>query len=105
MCAPRLLVRALEIMQSCRILRQALTKMPSGEFNTGDGKIVFSTGTATSRVEAPRGEVVYSVSWKENFQKSRQGPCAYSHLSKYAGNTLDGDWGAARRYAADPGVH
>jgi Ni,Fe-hydrogenase III large subunit len=62
----RLLVRALEIMQSCRILRQALTKMPSGEFNTGDGKIVFSTGTATSRVEAPRGEVVYSVSWKEN---------------------------------------
>jgi Ni,Fe-hydrogenase III large subunit len=62
----RLLVRALEIMESCRILRQALTKMPSGEFNTGDGKIVFSTGTAISRVEAPRGEVVYSVSWKEN---------------------------------------
>jgi ech hydrogenase subunit E len=53
-------------MQSCRILRQALTKMPPGEFHRGDGKIAFSTGTAISRVEAPRGEVVYVVSWKEN---------------------------------------
>jgi Ni,Fe-hydrogenase III large subunit len=61
----RLLVRALEIMESCKILRQALAKMPPGEIHTGDGKIAFSTGTATSRVEAPRGEVMYSVSWKE----------------------------------------
>ena len=61
----RLLVRALEIMESCRILRQALTKMPPGEIHTGDDKIVFSTATATSRVEAPRGEVMYSVSWRE----------------------------------------
>jgi Ni,Fe-hydrogenase III large subunit len=60
----RLLVRALEIMESCKILRQALTKMPPGEIHTGDSKIAFSTGTATSRVEAPRGEVMYSVSWK-----------------------------------------
>jgi Ni,Fe-hydrogenase III large subunit len=62
----RLLVRALEIMESCRILRQALAKLPPGELSTGDDKIAFSTGTATSRVEAPRGEVMYSVSWKEN---------------------------------------
>jgi Ni,Fe-hydrogenase III large subunit len=62
----RLLVRALEIMESCKILRQALSKMPPGELSTGDAKIVFSTGTATSRVEAPRGEVMYSVSWKES---------------------------------------
>jgi Ni,Fe-hydrogenase III large subunit len=61
----RLLVRALEIMESCKILRQALTKMPPGEIHTGDSKIAFVTGTATSRVEAPRGEVMYSVSWKE----------------------------------------
>ena len=61
----RLMVRALEILESCRILRQALAKMPSGELNTGDKKVVFTTGTATSRVEAPRGEVMYSVSWKE----------------------------------------
>ena len=62
----RLFVRALEIIESCRILHQALTKMPPGEINTGEQKIVFTTGTATSRVEAPRGEVMYSVSWKEN---------------------------------------
>ncbi|HUH62211.1 MAG TPA: nickel-dependent hydrogenase large subunit [Terracidiphilus sp.] len=63
----RLLVRALEIMESCRILRQALEKLPPGEINTGeDVKFAFRTGTAVSRVEAPRGEVFYSVSWKEN---------------------------------------
>ena len=62
----RLLVRALEIMESCKILRQALTKLPPGELNAGEDKIVFSAGTATSRVEAPRGEVMYSVTWKEN---------------------------------------
>ena len=62
----RLLVRALEIIQSCQILRQALTKIPSGDYNTGDGKIAFTAGTAVSRAEAPRGEIVYSVAWKEN---------------------------------------
>jgi Ni,Fe-hydrogenase III large subunit len=61
----RLFVRALEIIESIRILRQALEKLPPGEINTGDDKFKFTTGTATSRVEAPRGEVMYSVSWKE----------------------------------------
>jgi Ni,Fe-hydrogenase III large subunit len=61
----RLLVRALEILESCKILRQALTKIPPGEISSAGDKLVFSTGTATSRVEAPRGEVIYSVSWKE----------------------------------------
>jgi Ni,Fe-hydrogenase III large subunit len=62
----RLLVRALEIMESCKILRQALQKLPPGEIDTGDDrKIRFTTGTSLSRVEAPRGEVVYSVSFKE----------------------------------------
>jgi Ni,Fe-hydrogenase III large subunit len=65
----RLFVRALEIMESCRILRQALTKMPPGELFAGDGKFDFTklvATTSTSRVEAPRGEVMYSVSWKQN---------------------------------------
>jgi Ni,Fe-hydrogenase III large subunit len=61
----RLFVRALEILESCRILRQALAGMPGGEINMGEPKLNFRTGTATSRVEAPRGEVMYSVSWKE----------------------------------------
>jgi Ni,Fe-hydrogenase III large subunit len=53
-------------MESCRILRQALTSMPPGEVAVGGDKFAFVTGTATSRVEAPRGEVMYSVSWKES---------------------------------------
>jgi Ni,Fe-hydrogenase III large subunit len=61
----RLFVRALEIIESIKILRQALENLPPGEINTGDDKFKFITGTATSRVEAPRGEVMYSVSWKE----------------------------------------
>ncbi len=64
----RLLVRALEIMESCKIIRQALAKLPPGDLVDGDGKFNFlklKSETALSRVEAPRGEVVYSVSWKE----------------------------------------
>jgi Ni,Fe-hydrogenase III large subunit len=61
----RLLVRALEILESCRILKQALAKLPPGEIHTGEDKFKFMTGTATARVEAPRGEVMYSVSWRE----------------------------------------
>lgn len=62
----RLLVRAKEILESCRILRQALQKLPEGEVHTGDAKVVFKTGSAISRVEAPRGEVFYHITWKEN---------------------------------------
>ncbi len=36
--------------------------MPPGEIAVGGDKFNFITGTATSRVEAPRGEVMYSVS-------------------------------------------
>ena len=63
------MVRALEIMQSCGILRQALTTLPPGELNCGEGKPAFITGIATSRVEAPRGEVMYSVSWQKGANK------------------------------------
>jgi Ni,Fe-hydrogenase III large subunit len=61
----RLLVRALEIMESCKILRQALAKLPPGEIHTEGEKFAFITGTATKRIEGPRGELLYSVSWKE----------------------------------------
>jgi len=65
----RLFVRALEIMQSCRILRQAITRLPSGPLHaegSDESDIAFPAGMATSRVEAPRGEVIYSVSWEED---------------------------------------
>jgi Ni,Fe-hydrogenase III large subunit len=64
----RVLVRALEIMESCKILRQALAKLPPGEINTGHSRPHFTTGTAVSRIEGPRGEAFYSVSWKEGSQ-------------------------------------
>ncbi len=80
-CAPVCFVRALEIMESCRILRQALTKMPPGEIYTGDDKFNFITGTATSRVEAPRGEVMYSVSLEGRLAQPGPRACAHADLS------------------------
>ena len=61
-----LVVRALKLLESCRILRQAIVKLPPGEYHCGETKLAFTTGTAISRFEAPRGEIIYSVSWKEN---------------------------------------
>lgn len=63
----RLVVRALEILESCRILRQALSKLPPGEIFTGDeSEMEIPQGRGFSRVEAPRGEVIYSVTWGED---------------------------------------
>jgi Ni,Fe-hydrogenase III large subunit len=62
----RLLVRALEIIESCNILRQALCKLPPGELYPEDDDLVIPTGTAISRIEAPRGEVMYCISWEED---------------------------------------
>jgi len=62
----RLVVRALEIVESCRILRQALAKLPSGPIHPEDEDVEFPSGSAVSRVEAPRGEVLYCISWEED---------------------------------------
>jgi Ni,Fe-hydrogenase III large subunit len=56
----RLVVRALEMLESCRILRQALTQLPEGEWR-GPENTKVPAGTGISRIEAPRGEVFYSV--------------------------------------------
>ena len=61
----RLLVRALEIGESCKILRQALGKLPPGEIAPVENEVEFPTGEAISRVEAPRGEVFYCIAWEE----------------------------------------
>jgi Ni,Fe-hydrogenase III large subunit len=61
----RLVVRALEIIESCRILRQALAQLPAGEIHPEEDEVDFPSGTAISRVEAPRGEVMYCISWEE----------------------------------------
>lgn len=60
----RVVVHALEMMESCKILRQALTALPEGPFHTTpptSAKFKVAAGTAISRVEAPRGEVLYQV--------------------------------------------
>ena len=56
----RVVVRALEMLESCAIIEQALEGMPPGPLHTGD---VYSVpaGEAIVRSEAPRGEVFYYV--------------------------------------------
>lgn len=56
----RLLVRALEMRESCRILKQAIRELPSGRWK-GMAFIEVPPGEAVARVEAPRGEVFYYV--------------------------------------------
>lgn len=71
----RLLVRALEIMESCKILRQALAKLPPGEILNPDSKYNFqklASETGFGRVEAPRGEVFYSVTWQEKMRNPKR---------------------------------
>lgn len=56
----RVVVRALEILESCAIVEQSLDSMPVGDLNVGD---IYSVpaGEAVARIEAPRGEVFYYV--------------------------------------------
>jgi NADH:ubiquinone oxidoreductase subunit D len=55
-------VRVLEMVQSCRLVRQALDKMPEGEFMAKvPRKIKPEAGEALSRVESARGEMAYYV--------------------------------------------
>jgi Ni,Fe-hydrogenase III large subunit len=60
----RLVVHALEMVESCRILRQALSTLPEGPIHTktpAAARLKVPAGTAVSRVEAPRGEVLYQI--------------------------------------------
>ncbi len=56
----RIVVRALEILESCRIVEQALREMPAGPLHAGN---IYSVGVgeAVARIEAPRGEVFYYI--------------------------------------------
>lgn len=56
----RVVVRALEILESCKIIEQALEGMPEGPINCGDFPVI-PAGEATARIEGPRGEVFYYV--------------------------------------------
>jgi Ni,Fe-hydrogenase III large subunit len=56
----RIVVRALEIVESCRIIEQAIEGMPAGPVDLGDF-LPIPAGEATARIEGPRGEVFYYV--------------------------------------------
>jgi len=58
-CYARTVVRFREIFQSIDLIRQAFSKMPDGEINV---KVKgFPTGEVVSRVEQPRGELLYYI--------------------------------------------
>jgi Ni,Fe-hydrogenase III large subunit len=56
----RVVVRAREMLESCKIVEQALARMPAGPLHAGDVYAV-PPGHAVARIEAPRGEVFYYV--------------------------------------------
>lgn len=61
-CWDRFEVRVLEIVESSKILRQALAKLPEGEIQAKvPRKVKPEAGEATGRVESARGEMLYYV--------------------------------------------
>ncbi len=102
----RLLVRALEIMESCRILRQALTKMPPGEYRTS--ATASSTSSPAQPPAASKRRAAKSCTasrWKEGSPQSGPRPRAHAHVRQHARRALDGAGRAPGRHAADPGLH
>lgn len=57
----RVVVRALEILESVRLIEDALKNLPGGPIRIEDAFPVIPAGEATARSEAPRGEVIYYV--------------------------------------------
>ncbi len=57
----RLTVRALEMIESCRLIRQAIQQMPGGPWRGSKFAAAIPPGLEASRIEGPRGEVFYCV--------------------------------------------
>ena len=55
----RLVVRAMEMLESVRLIEQALQKLPDGPARAEAGFPVIPPGEGTARAEAPRGELFY----------------------------------------------
>ncbi len=62
----RVVVRALEILQSCRMIEQALEMMPAGPIAEPRYQGDLPAGEACVRIEGPRGEVFYYVASGES---------------------------------------
>jgi Ni,Fe-hydrogenase III large subunit len=57
----RVVVRVLEVVESMKIIRQALDNLPEGPINMGVKMPKVQAGEFTARHEAPRGQVVHYV--------------------------------------------
>jgi Ni,Fe-hydrogenase III large subunit len=57
----RVVVRALEMIESVRLIEEALKNLPAGPITIDDPMPLIPVGEATARSEAPRGEVFYYV--------------------------------------------
>ncbi len=57
----RVVVRALEMLESVRMIEEALKNMPAGPIRPEQVPLMIPEGEATARSEAPRGEVFYYV--------------------------------------------
>jgi Ni,Fe-hydrogenase III large subunit len=55
----RIVVRAKEMLESARLIEQALRDMPEGAIRIGDPLPAIPAGEVIVRTEAPRGEVIY----------------------------------------------
>ena len=101
----RLLVRALEIMESCKILRQALDQDASRRdlHRRRQVQLHHRHGHQPRRGAARRSHVQRLV--ERGRPQSGPRPRAHANLRQHAGHSLDGDRRAAGGHAADPGVH
>jgi Ni,Fe-hydrogenase III large subunit len=57
----RVVVRALEMLESVRLIEDALKNLPAGPIRPEEVPLAIPAGEATARSEAPRGEVFYYV--------------------------------------------
>jgi Ni,Fe-hydrogenase III large subunit len=57
----RVVVRALEMLESVRLIEEALKNLPAGPIRASDVPLEIPVGEASARSEAPRGEVFYYV--------------------------------------------
>jgi NADH-quinone oxidoreductase subunit D len=55
-----LTLRLAEVLESCRLIREAIEKLPSGPFKSAVPRVV-PAGESALHVEAPRGELFYFV--------------------------------------------
>lgn len=55
----RLVVRALEMLESVRLIEEAIRALPGGPLRAEAGFPTMPAGEATARTEAPRGELFY----------------------------------------------